>query len=473
MSVVKNIEIDLINYTGVCNFQLQCQFIDENTCNILILRLDSSNNNEGWSENIDAFMHDFNGNQKLINIGTSNYYSKIILDVKLDSPWNLIESTKEINDCWKPCYRRLTLNTHFIPQVSRETFNELFNTDIVHLPSSMYAIGIVNGGAYKYNNNYGQHDWTYEINSTIDYIISTAFHNPGKPRDFYCIICALDGYMEGYYPSERTIPKLVGNDEYKGKNWVVLDESEVNKYPLLHKQRYVLGQSTHPDTKYTIAVPDRYYFVLHSYNLYRSIHMGILFNKKKPFIVYAGNVRGGKHNFTKRRDIDMPQRQYFKTDKVCKDNVHAPSYIERDNMIHYKYILDIDGNASTWDATAWKLNSGSVIFKVDSNWEQWFYKDYKEWEHYVPIADDFSDMQEKYKWCEENQDKCEEMIRNSKALFQSIYDPMSVFAYTKNMIDMFADLQENSEIFENDTPNSMKDVADNYFIENDLIKMYV
>ena len=38
---------------------------------------------------------------------------------------------------------------------------------------------------------------------------------------------------------------------------------------------------------------------------------------------------------------------------------------------------------------------------------------------------------------------------------------------------MFADLQENSEIFENDTPNSMKDVADNYFIENDLIKMYV
>ena len=68
-------------------------------------------------------------------------------------------------------------------------------------------------------------------------------------------------------------------------------------------------------------------------------------------------------------------------------------------------------------------------------------------------------MQEKYKWCEENQDKCEEMIRNSKALFQSIYDPMSVFAYTKNMIDMFADLLIPNDLL------TVKNSVENYFNE--------
>ena len=110
--------------------------------------------------------------------------------------------------------------------------------------------------------------------------------------------------------------------------------------------------------------------------------------------------------------------------------------MERHDMINYKYILDIDGNASTWDATAWKLNSGSVIFKTDSNWEQWFYKEYKPWVHYVPVADDFSDIQERYKWCEANPKKCVEMIRNAKELFQTIYRHENVLKYVHDLLDL-------------------------------------
>jgi hypothetical protein len=121
---------------------------------------------------------------------------------------------------------------------------------------------------------------------------------------------------------------------------------------------------------------------------------------------------------------------------VPKENIHAPSQIERHDMINYKYILDIDGNSSTWDATAWKLNSGSVIFKTDSNWEQWFYKEYKPWVHYVPVADDFSDIQERYKWCEANPKKCVEMIRNAKELFQTIYRHENVLKYVHDLLDL-------------------------------------
>ena len=33
--------------------------------------------------------------------------------------------------------------------------------------------------------------------------------------------------------------------------------------------------------------------------------------------------------------------------------------------------------------------------------------------HYLLLKDDFSDMYEKYIWCENNQDKCKEIIKNA------------------------------------------------------------
>jgi len=130
----------------------------------------------------------------------------------------------------------------------------------------------------------------------------------------------------------------------------------------------------------------------------------------------------------------MSQREYFYSNAVSKDNIYAPSWIEKEDMVKYKYILDIDGHASTWDATAWKLNSGSVILKTDSCWKQWFYDQYKEWTHYVPIKDDFADLQEKFNWCESNQAACETMIENCKKLFQEAYRFHNVISYTENKI---------------------------------------
>ena len=108
-------------------------------------------------------------------------------------------------------------------------------------------------------------------------------------------------------------------------------------------------------------------------------------------------------------------------------------------MINYKYILDIDGHVGTWDATAWKLNSNSVILKSDSFWIQWFSDSYKPWVHYVPVNDDFGDLQEKFQWCESNQDKCEEIVKNAKQLFNTIYRHENVVEYTTKVIKLLAD----------------------------------
>jgi hypothetical protein len=290
--------------------------------------------------------------------------------------------------------------------------------------------------------------WSYEIGLTINHIISVAFNKiKDSAPDFYCVICALDGYLENYYSSWRYVPKLPASvSEYRNKVTIELQENDAEMFPLLHKQKYILGQSVHPETDYAIAMPDRYYFCLNRYNLYRSIHFGLPFKNKIPQIIYACNPRGTKYNFTKRRDIEMSQREYFKSDAVPKDNIRVGENIDRNEMINYKYVLDIDGNASTWDATAWKLNSGSVILKCDTNWEQWFYKYYKPWVNYVPIEDDFSDIQEKFRWCEEHQNECEAMIKRNKELFQKIYRFQNVVKYTESVIELLEQEQNKNNM---------------------------
>jgi hypothetical protein len=92
------------------------------------------------------------------------------------------------------------------------------------------------------------------------------------------------------------------------------------------------------------------------------------------------------------------------------------------------------GHSSCWDATAWKMNSGSVLFKVDSDWSQWFYEDYKPYIHYIPIKDDFSDLQSQYEWCELHQDECEEIVKNSLELFQKTYRFHNIINHTKSLL---------------------------------------
>ena len=98
-----------------------------------------------------------------------------------------------------------------------------------------------------------------------------------------------------------------------------------------------------------------------------------------------------------------------------------PSYsTTKTEMLQYKYQLDVDGEVNAWSALWWKLYSNSVVFKVDSHYEQWYYKDLKEWVHYIPVKADLSDLEEKYKWALENDEKCREIALEGRNLAVSL-----------------------------------------------------
>jgi hypothetical protein len=81
-----------------------------------------------------------------------------------------------------------------------------------------------------------------------------------------------------------------------------------------------------------------------------------------------------------------------------------------------------------------------VFLKTSSGWRQWFYDEFVPGVNYIEIKDDFSDLQEKFEWCENHQEECMKMIETNKKLFQKLYRYSNIMKYTVEMLDKIHDV---------------------------------
>jgi len=447
---VANLDADILHYNGPIDFQVYTEYISENKYTLILRNLSAE---EGWNQNIRVLVHykDVNKTDIFTFLPSDTQVQRRTVETLF--PLVKQEAIQPI-----PTYKKQ--KPYYLERISRSKFNSLFDAKLVTLPENMFAVGLRGQWAYIYNETYKEY---HMIELTIHHILSVAV-TEDLYREFYFVICAHDGYLEHHYLSEpgRNKPKLVTETECVGKMRILMDKED--EYPVFHKNEYVLGMAIQNKVKKTIAVPDRYYFYLNHHNQYRSIHGGVPFKSKINKMVFGGRREyGPKYNHIGNKTTEMNLRQYFHSPAVNKENVVAPNWIERDEMLKYKYVIDMDGNTSTWDATAWKLNSNSVILKVESCWRQWFYDSYLPWVHYVPVANDMSDLQEKYKWCEEHQEECEKIIENAKKLFQEVYLYKNVYNRTIRTLQTITGCVPFAEI----------DNRRFYFISNDLISQNI
>lgn len=430
---VLNVFADLYEFQPIFNSEtididVRTIYESSNRFSIVLTRLNNDDAN-GWDIDINVLVWYRSENRSdILNIGRSEISEKRI---SIDTDFLIYPG--DPLDAAIP-YKMIEPG-HPNP-VSREEFNRLFNTDIVLLPAQLYAVGTTNNTVYMYNEKYIMF---HEIMKSINHILRTylTYRNQYSVRSFCFIICAADGYMEYHYPTDRSIPRLIGETEYQNKDIVTLESP--HEYAVFsNKIKYVLTQSYQSGSPDTIGIPDRHYFYCNLYNPFRSFHKGMPFSSKISKVAFvARKERGTKYNFTNRRDIEINQREYFFSDNVSKKNVECSIYwVDSKDLVKFKYILDIDGMAATWDATAWKMNSGSVLFKTDSCWKQWFYDDFLPWKNYIPIRDDFSDIDEKFEWCESNPEECQKIIENNLNLFQKVYRYQNVIDYTIRVIDI-------------------------------------
>ncbi len=70
----------------------------------------------------------------------------------------------------------------------------------------------------------------------------------------------------------------------------------------------------------------------------------------------------------------------------------------------YRYYPDIPGNSLGW-GTVKKYLSGNLIFKTNNEKQLYYYQFLHPWVHYIPVKDDFSDLEEKFNWSQKNIDE--------------------------------------------------------------------
>jgi len=93
--------------------------------------------------------------------------------------------------------------------------------------------------------------------------------------------------------------------------------------------------------------------------------------------------------------------------------------LSRGELLTHKYQIVVDGNSFASQLT-WTLHSRSLVLMVPPAWET-IVAGITAWEHYVPLAPDYSDLAEKIDWCRANDRQCAQISRAATLLMRTYY----------------------------------------------------
>jgi hypothetical protein len=274
--------------------------------------------------------------------------------------------------------------------ITLDEFNAEFpDAGLVVLPSNVFALGFKEGNWIMYNEPISTPEW-YK-NSLVPYLKEKVHPALGSTA-YYLVACFHDGYGERMPPPES--PEYYMAWKYKFKGAIELAEPNPQRYPLLHNKKYVLCFSKRVLDPLSIAVPDPFYLDGKTEKKVGEADAArIPWEQKKGRCVWKGASWYGGTNSSRERFCLLHRQGAF----PLVD--YPPNQLSIQEQVAYKYILDINGWTTTWDGTPWKLASGSVMLKVDGDWEQWYYPMMKPNIHYIPVKRDLSDLNEQIEWC--------------------------------------------------------------------------
>ena len=128
----------------------------------------------------------------------------------------------------------------------------------------------------------------------------------------------------------------------------------------------------------------------------------------------------------------VPDKRYgYK--KVRMDEKYISNSLTPKQQSQYKYIVNVDGHVSAFRLSL-ELSMGSVILLVNSEWKIWYRDLLIEYEHYVPVKDDLSDLIDQIKWCRNHDEDCKKIANNAKLFFKTYLQKDGVLDYTQKIL---------------------------------------
>jgi len=126
----------------------------------------------------------------------------------------------------------------------------------------------------------------------------------------------------------------------------------------------------------------------------------------------------------------------------CKDiSYNIEEYVKGNltikQQLEYMFIISVEGNDFATNLS-WIMLSNSVPLMPIPYVETWkMESELVPYIHYVPLNNDFSDLDEKMEWCTNNIDKCEEIAYMSKLYILQFFDKNKEKDIIKEVINIY------------------------------------
>jgi hypothetical protein len=171
-----------------------------------------------------------------------------------------------------------------------------------------------------------------------------------------------------------------------------------------------------------------------------------------------------KWNIRPRKLIGEDYLKIIETDKLP---IKLTNYLSTQEQSYYKYIINIDGNVSAFRLSL-ELSLGSVILLVKSEWKIWYSNLLKEYEHYVPIKEDLSDLIKQIEWCRNNDKECEKIANNARNFYEKYLMKDGCLDYLQKLLietkkEMGQYIYNYKNILDIQIDNEYKLVIDRYY----------
>jgi len=132
-------------------------------------------------------------------------------------------------------------------------------------------------------------------------------------------------------------------------------------------------------------------------------------------------------------EADMLRRQ-------LEEMFGAPAaFVPFESFVRSRYLISVDGVASTWKRVPNILATGSVLL-LQHQWKQFFHFGLKPWIHYVPVADDLSDLPRQCEWLACHQSNAKRIGENGQRFAREILNPKVIENYFVDVVDQCGQL---------------------------------
>ena len=231
-----------------------------------------------------------------------------------------------------------------------------------------------------------------------------------KGRYSICLNYWLPNCIEAVYRSKRDLKLKFDTDDYGNSNCLSMDSEDINnlipdEYSMRNHYKKRYSNNPIPFSKFKINWLKRKNQVFWRGS---TTGGGILNTKKDLFklrrvIICKLYNHNNSFNMKISKIVQHNLPKQILINELKKENIWSKSVFEN-TFSRYCVYPDIPGNALAWGSIR-KYLMGNLIFKSTTKRQLYYYRFLKPWEHYIPVEENFLDLDEKYNWVKSHKEE--------------------------------------------------------------------